>query len=487
MKKVPILIKILFIINLFFVNIVNAATIPNSLEHPKKAIVTIDSRIAVSAYKDIGSWTGTGFVTDKANGFIVTNAHVIGSASIGTYFVTFHSGQQAEAKLIYYDIWQDYAILKVAKSDLPESVEQIVFSKEIPKLNQSVSVVGNTEAQGFSFHSGYLSDLYSIDGGMPQGSYIINLNITGGASGSPVLNEKNEAIGIIYGGGQTYALALHSDYVQRSLESLKNNKIPNRNHIGIITELYSLNKAVRHRNFPQAEMDIYLKKFSDARNRVVIVKTIIPNSPAEKFLKPGDIIWAINNIELGGNLTIFDKEMDNSKNPNIKLVIYREGKKIEQTIDLYNINSNKIEQLVNFGGAIFFEADDYFSSKSGVPLKALTIATVQSGSSFSTIPAYFTQDYKNLYRTHIYAIENYKLDNITDLIKYMPSITKEKFITIRFKNYQPYYSSFGHSFISSHDDMIADIVLDSIDTKPYILKYNSISNEWGTEDIELRD
>ncbi len=55
MKKVPILIKILFIINLFFVNIVNAAAIPNSLEHAKKAIVTIDSRIAVSAYKDIGS------------------------------------------------------------------------------------------------------------------------------------------------------------------------------------------------------------------------------------------------------------------------------------------------------------------------------------------------------------------------------------------------------------------------------------------------
>ncbi|WP_341792767.1 MULTISPECIES: S1C family serine protease [unclassified Rickettsia] len=487
MKKVSILIKILFIISLFFVNIVNASGTSSTLEHTKKAIVTIDSRIAVSAYKDIGSWTGTGFVTDKENGFIVTNAHVIGRASIGTYFVTFHSGQQAEAKLIYYDSWQDYAILKVAKSDLPESVEQIVFSGEVPKLNQSVFVVGNTEAQGFSFHSGYLSDLYSIDGEMPQGSYIINLNITGGASGSPVLNEKNEAIGIIYGGGQTYAFALHSDYVQRSLESLKNNKVPNRNHIGIITELYSLNKAVRHRNFPQAEMDAYLKKFPDARNRVVIVKTIIPASPAEKLLKPGDIIWEINNIELGGNLTVFDKEMDNSKNTNIKLTIYREGKKIEQTIDLYNINNNKIEQLVNFGGAIFFEADDYCSSKSGVPLKALTIATVQSGSSFSAIPAYFTQDYKNLYRTHIYEIENHKLDNIKDLIKYMPDITKEKFITIRFRNYQPYYSSFGHSFISSHDDMIADIVLDSIDTKPYILKYNSISNEWSTEDIELRD
>lgn len=490
MKKLLILSKILFIINLFvFNNIVLASSEISSaiFEKAKKAIVIIDTRIAISAYEDTNSWTGTGFINEKKNGYIVTNTHVIGLSSIGTYFVTFYNGEQAEAKLIYYDIWQDYAVLKVASTDIPESAMEIPFSSESPKLNQKVFVVGNTEAQGFSFHTGYLSDLYNIDGMMPQGTYIINLNITGGASGSPVLNDKIEAIGVLYGGGKTHSLALHGDYVTRTLESLKNNKEPARQHIGIISDLYSLNKAVRHNNFPKEEMDKYIKKFPDSRNRVISIKTVLAGSPAEKVLKAGDIIWTINDKELGGNLAMLDREMDNSKNAVTKLVIFRDGKKLEQTVNLYNINNNKISRMVNFGGAIFFEVDDYFSNKSGIPLKSLAIASVQSGSSFSSIPTFFTKDYKNVYRLQIFEIKDLKLNNLDDLIKLMPNITKDKFITIRFKNYQPYYAHFGYNeIISSHDKMRADIALDSIDTKPYIFKYNNVSHEWDTENIKLQ-
>lgn len=490
MKKLLILPKILFIVNLFLLsNIVLALPEISSriFEKAKKAIVTIDTRIAVSAYEDTNSWTGTGFINDKKNGYIITNTHVIGLSAIGTYFVTFYNGEQAEAKLIYYDIWQDYAVLKVASTDIPESAMEIPFSSESPTLNQKVFVVGNTESQGFSFHTGYLSDLYNIDGMMPQGTYIINLNITGGASGSPVLNDKIEAIGVLYGGGKTHSLALHGDYVIRTLESLKNNQEPIRQHIGIISDLYSLNKAVRHNNFPKEEMDKYIKKFPDSRNRVISIKTVLAGSPAEKVLKAGDIIWAINDKELGGNLAMLDREMDNSKNDVTKLIIFRDGKKLEQTVNLYNVNNNKISRMVNFGGAIFFEVDDYFSNKSGIPLKSLAIASVQSGSSFSSIPTFFTKDYKNVYRLQIFEIKDLKLNNLDDLIKLMPNITKDKFITIRFKNYQPYYAHFGYNeIISSHDEMREDITLDSIDTKPYILKYNSISHEWDAENIKLQ-
>ncbi|WP_085065623.1 S1C family serine protease [Rickettsia peacockii] len=490
MKKLPILLKLLFIINLVFLNNIVLASSETStiiFEKAKKAIVTIDTRIAVSAYDDTSSWTGTGFINDKNNGYIITNTHVVGGASIGTYFVTFYNGEQAEAKLIYYDIWQDYAVLKVESKDIPASATQISFASEFPKLNQKVFVVGNTEAKGFSFHTGYLSDLYNIEGLMPQCTYVINLNTTGGASGSPVLNDKIEAIGVLYGGGKTHSLALHGDYVARTLESLKNNKQPGRKHIGIISELYSLNKAVRHHNFPKEEMDKYIKKFPDSRNRVISIKAVLAGSPAAKSLKAGDIIWAVNDKELGGNLALFDREMDNFKGIAIKLTIFRDGKKLEQAVDLYDVNNNKIAKMINFGGAVFFEADDYFSNKSGIPLKALSIASVQSGSSFSSIPTFFTKDYKNVYRLQIFEMKDLALSNLDDLVKCLPAITKEKFITVRFRNYQPYYANFGYNeLISSHDDMIADVTLDSIDTKPYILKYNTISHDWDMENIKLQ-
>ena len=66
----------------------------------RKAIVTIHSRVPVSAYQNTGSWSGTGFVVDNQKGYLVTNNHVVGRASVGTYFVTFHNGQQTEAKVV---------------------------------------------------------------------------------------------------------------------------------------------------------------------------------------------------------------------------------------------------------------------------------------------------------------------------------------------------------------------------------------------------
>ena len=103
---------------------------------------------------------------------------------------------QAEAKVAYYDHYADFAILKINPQELPEQVEKIEFSNKEPSLGDEVFIVGNTEDQGFSFHSGYLSDLFDINGQMPQGSYVINMNTTGGASGSPVINSESKAIGI---------------------------------------------------------------------------------------------------------------------------------------------------------------------------------------------------------------------------------------------------------------------------------------------------
>ena len=89
MKKFQKLIKILFFLSFFLEEPIFASNIinPKSIDKVEKAIVNIETRIAVSAYLDPGSWRGTGFITDKENGLVVTNNHVVGGASIGTYFL----------------------------------------------------------------------------------------------------------------------------------------------------------------------------------------------------------------------------------------------------------------------------------------------------------------------------------------------------------------------------------------------------------------
>jgi S1-C subfamily serine protease len=451
----------------------------------RKAIVTIHSRVPVSAYQNTGSWSGTGFVVDNQKGYLVTNNHVVGRASVGTYFVTFHNGQQTEAKVVYYDMYADFAVLKIDPKDFPKQIEKVEFTDKIPKLGSDVFIVGNTEGQGFSFHNGYLSDLYEINGEMPQGSYVINMNSTGGASGSPVLNNDNKAVGVLYGGGKTHSLALKGSYVQYVLRELQSGKSsPSRNHIGVITTLYSLDKAVKHRSFSKEEMDKYIKKWPDARNRVVSVRTVLPGSTAESVIYPGDILWEVKGKQINADLTVLDHAMNEATEGKIKLTVIRNGKKLEKEVKIYDLEKNKISQMLDFAGGIFFEADDFSAAKSGVPLGSVAIANVQTGSSFSSIPEMFVQDYKNVYRIVIKSLARTVINSLDDLIAATNQAIKEKYVNLEYRNYQPYFPQFGdRGFISSHEDLMQDITFDSIDTKPRILKFNTKSNEWVSEGL----
>lgn len=486
-KKMLKILKV-FAVIVFFIDLNAIANVKiKDLDKIRKAIVTIDSRVPVSAYQNTGSWSGTGFIVDSKDGYLVTNNHVVGRASVGTYFITFHNGKQAEGKVVYYDMYADFAIVKVNPADFPEAVESIDFTSQMPKLGTDVFIVGNTEGLGFSFHSGYLSDLYDINGDMPQGSYVINMNSAGGASGSPVLNLENKAIGVLYGGGKTHAIALKGSYVQHILSELKAKKIvPTRNHIGVITALYSLDKAVKHRGFDKAEMEKYVEEFPDSRNRAIVVHSLLPGGTAESILKPGDILWEIDGKKIAADLTVLDLGMNNVQSNKISLTIIREGKKLNKVIKLYDIEKNKVSKMLDFAGGLFFEADDFVSSKSGIPIGSVALANVQTGSSFSSVPEMFTQDYKSVYRLWIKSLNGTAVNNLSELILATNKAIADKYINIVYRNFQPYYPSFApdRGFISAHKDLMQDITFDSIDTKPRLIRFDQKKLEWVSENVQ---
>ncbi|RTK93954.1 MAG: serine protease [Rickettsiales bacterium] len=455
-----------------------------NIEKVRKSIVTINSRVPVSAYQNPGSWSGTGFIVDGKNGLLVTNNHVVGRASIGTYFITFHNGQQAEAKVVYYDIYADFAIMKVEPKELPSDFEVIEFTDEKPRLGSKIFIVGNTEGQGFSFHDGYLSDLFEISGEMPQGSYVINMNTTGGASGSPILNENNQAIGVLYGGGKTHSLALKGAYVQHVLKELNSgSQYPSRKHIGIIAKLTSLDKAVKHRNFPKNEMDKYLKDYPDARNRAIMVRNTLPGGTAENEIKPGDIIWEVDGKQIGADLCLFDLILSQSKSDKLKLTIFRDGKKIVKEITLYDLSKNKISRMLDFAGGLFFEVDDFVAAKTGISIGSVALFNVQTGSSFSSIPEMFVQDYKSLYRIQVKALNGEAINSLDDLILSINKAIKQKYINIEYLNFQPYMENFGMGYISAQESLMQDITFDSIDNKPRVLKFDNTKSEWISEEM----
>jgi len=450
---------------------------PEILENVRKGVITIDSRISISAYHDTGNFKGTGFIADKKAGLVITNAHVVTPASIGIYYTTFFNGKQSEAKLLYYDSWQDFAILKIDPKEFPEDSKNIAFAKEAPKLGQEVFIVGNNESQGFSFHSGYLSNLYDIAGSMPQHTYVVNLNVTGGSSGSPLINDKGEALGINYGGSKTYGLSLKGEYIIHALNAIRNGKIPARKHMGAVTSVYSLDKAVNHRNFPKKIMEDYIKQYPEYRNKIIRVEYSLNSSGSHNLLMPGDIIWQVNGKNLGANLYLLDSEMNKAADK-IALKIYRNGEELNLQIPLYNILDYQVSKLVDFAGAIIFMADDFTAAKSGLPLGNVGFVNVKQGSGMSKVPTFVRYGDKISYRLSIDKLNNNKITDLDSVINLLPKITKEKFITIDFTNYQPYVENFNGTLQSGHNSMSSDITLDALDIKPRIMEFNPKKGIW---------
>ena len=457
---------------------------PKVIAKAKQASVVIKTNTSLTPYTNTGSKQGTGFINNIKQGIIVSNFHMTTYEGIGKYFVTFYTGEQAEAKLLFYSLWQDFAIFKVNPAKLPISATEIAFTDKLVKNGDTVFIVGNNEAYGFSCHDGHISDTNLITGLMPQQSYVMNLNSTGGSSGSPVLDKEGKAIALNYGGGQTSAIALKGRYVQDALDAINKSQIPNQRHIGVITSLYPMDDAVKHKAFPSHLMQEYIKKWPHARARAIIVERTLAGSSAAKHLRAGDIIWSANGKEIGASLYRLDNIMNNATR-SVELEVYRLGKKIALSVPTYDIDKNKIKQLISFGGAIFFKANDMVSMITGIPLGQLAVVNIKAGSPFAGIRQQLQVGHDIQFRLIPLKINDYAINSMSDLITHIPTIVRSEYGTINFQNFQMSQASFGGTYITGNSYYMKDITFDRITETPRIYNFNNQSLEWEPRNIEV--
>ncbi|HJK87242.1 MAG TPA: S1C family serine protease [Candidatus Megaira endosymbiont of Hartmannula sinica] len=448
------------------------------VEKLKKSIVNIDFEIAKALYGGTGRGTGTGFIADKKLGIIFTNSHIAAVTNIADYIIRFSDGSETSAKFLYNDLYTDFGILKVDPKTLPENSLEVELSNEIPKVGDSLFIIGNNENYGFSFHEGYLSKKYDLNGIIPQASYVINLNAAGGSSGSPVFNTKGKVVAINYGGSKTSSFALKNYYMKDALNHLKEGKQPKRNHIGVTFAMYNLEKAIKHRNFDRKLAKKYRDIFPDSKSSIIIVDKITAGSKASESLKNGDIIWQVNGKILGPDLVSLDEIMDNSKeNSNISINVIREGKIVNCSIPVYSVEKNKATEAIEFAGTIFFKADDLYSFATNIPIGSISYSLTIQGSPFNNIASTIHGGY----RTHIKKIDNIIISNLDQIIDLSESIINKRYSTINFIDYVP-YRTFNDLLIHSNVEKTIDITLDKFENKAKKLFFNNKTLEWRQYD-----
>ena len=200
-----ILKKIIYVIACVFIALVFALASTKVFSHegdykmPVFNIQKADESVVMIAHID-GSFKATGFYVGKDT--IVTNAHVVIEQTspfsegepLSHVLCWNKAGDVALGQVTYIDETQDVAFITLINNDL--GLTALVLATTIPARGHTIYSVGHPLAQLWSFSKGYVSHKAQRQ---KTGEIRVTADMLGtfGASGSPVMNSRNELVGIL--------------------------------------------------------------------------------------------------------------------------------------------------------------------------------------------------------------------------------------------------------------------------------------------------
>jgi S1-C subfamily serine protease len=220
-----------FIIPLIFLLITSAKAneLERILDQANKYTVKIYNSTDTPFIEDSYSPSaGSGFLIDKTNGLIITNAHVA-SYSPSLNRVNFKYSDPIKSKQVYIDPEIDLAFLQIDPKDIPKNaIEAKLQCKNDYKQGSGVVAFGHPAGKDFTITRGIISAIrYETDF---FEAIQTDAAINRGNSGGPLINiSTGEIIGISSFGvedNQGLNFALPSYSVCKIIELFKNKKDP---------------------------------------------------------------------------------------------------------------------------------------------------------------------------------------------------------------------------------------------------------------------
>lgn len=299
---------------------------------------------------------GSGFIV-SADGYILTNAHVVESAD--EILVRLTDKREFKAKVIGTDKRTDVALIKIDVTGLP--VVRL-GDPNLLKVGEWVVAIGSP----FGFDNSVTAGIVSAKGrALPQENFVpfiqTDAAINPGNSGGPLFNMKGEVVGInsqIYsrsGGFMGISFAIPIDVAMEVQGQLRANGKVSRGRIGVVIQEVTKDLA---------------ESFGLPKAQGAAVSAVEKGSPAEKAgIEPGDVI-----LKYDGKLVAGSSELP-------RLVgATRPGTKV--TIQLWRKGTAKDISLVI--GEI---PDEKVALKSGKPAKPAEQAANRLGLVVSELTA----------------------------------------------------------------------------------------------------
>jgi serine protease Do len=234
---------------------------------------------------------GSGFIV-SADGYIVTNAHVVDSADEVRVRLT--DRREFTAKVVGTDKRTDVAVIKIDAKDLPKVT---IGDPEKLKVGEWVVAIGKP----FGLENTMTAGIVSAKGrDLPQENLVpfiqTDVAINPGNSGGPLFNLRGEVVGInslIYsrsGGYMGLAFAIPIDVAMNTVSQLRDKGRVTRGRIGVQIQEVSR----------EAADSFGLKQAAGA-----LVNSVEKGGPADKAgIEAGDIILKVDGRDVPNSSTL---------------------------------------------------------------------------------------------------------------------------------------------------------------------------------------
>jgi serine protease Do len=284
---------------------------------------------------------GSGFIV-RADGAIVTNAHVVTGAS--RISVALRDGKSYPARLVGIDEANDLAVLKIDARNLPvaplgSSTNLLIGEWAIAIGNPYGFILANTEPSvtvGVVSGTGRNLAAQSEGSGVYVDMIQTDASINPGNSGGPLVNASGEVIGVnssIFspsGGSVGIGFAIPINRARRVTEDLLAHGVVRHPWIGLQPQL-SRGPGVA------------------SPNAGVVVGSVVPGSPADRAgIRPGDVILRSRNRTLHSAYDWYAELLELRVGESDSLVVKRGSREIPVSVavvDLPDVNAPRVTVL----------------------------------------------------------------------------------------------------------------------------------------------
>ena len=305
-----------------------------------QSVVGVETTINDASTGESGTGQGTGIVA-TADGYILTNAHVVNYSRTNKVTVILYDKKQYAATVVGYDKTSDLAVLKINATNL---IPATFGNADQLEVGDQVIAIGNPGGINYasSLTGGYVSALNrSIEDHSDNGMTYIQTDaaINPGNSGGPLVNMYGQVVGInsnkiVATGFEGMGFAIPISKAKTIIDDLvARGYVSGRSRLGITATTITDIQA-QLSGLPTGVMIRDISADSDLKKSNVVTGDIITKADGQKITSLDDLYAVLNKHKAGDviTLTIYSQGTgENGTSRDVKTKLLEDKGETQQT------------------------------------------------------------------------------------------------------------------------------------------------------------